>query len=102
SLPLARRQRQRFGEVMAVYGRLLGDRTYMGYVIAGGLVFSGLLAYIAGSPFVFIELFGVSPERYGLFFGTNAIGIVAASQINRWLAGRVDADRIVGVVLTVA
>lgn len=74
----------------------------MGYVIAGGLVFSGLLAYIAGSPFVFIELFGVSPERYGLFFGTNAIGIVAASQINRWLAGRVDADRIVGVVLTVA
>jgi DHA1 family bicyclomycin/chloramphenicol resistance-like MFS transporter len=102
SLPAARRQRQRLGEVMAVYGRLLRDRTYMGYVLAGGLVFSGLLAYIAGSPFVFIELFGVAPERYGLFFGTNAIGIITASQINRWLANRVDAGRIVSIVTAVA
>lgn len=102
SLPAARRQRQRLGEVLAVYRRLLGDRSYMGYVLSGGLVFSGLLAYIAGSPFVFIELFGVPPERYGLFFGANAIGIITASQINRWLAGRVDAGRIVSIVLVVA
>ncbi len=102
SLPVARRQRQRLGEVLAVYRRLLGDRSYMGYVLSGGLVFSGLLAYIAGSPFVFIELFGVPPERYGLFFGANAIGIITASQINRWLAGRVDAGRIVSIVLAVA
>jgi DHA1 family bicyclomycin/chloramphenicol resistance-like MFS transporter len=102
SLPAARRQRQRLAEVMAVYGRLLVDRSYMGYVLAGGLVFSGLLAYIAGSPFVFIELFGVPPDRYGLFFGANAIGIITASQVNRWLASRVDAGRIVSIVLTVA
>jgi DHA1 family bicyclomycin/chloramphenicol resistance-like MFS transporter len=102
SLPPARRRRQRLGEVLAVYSRLITDRVYMGYVLAGGLIFSGLLAYIAGSPFVFIELFDVPPERYGLFFGMNAIGIIAASQINRWLAGRVDARRIVGAVLPVA
>lgn len=102
SLPEARRQRQRFAEVMAVYGRLLKDRAYVGYVLSGGLIFSGLLAYIAGSPFVFIELFGVAPERYGLFFGTNAIGIIGASQINRWLASRFDASDIVSVVLPVA
>jgi MFS transporter, DHA1 family, multidrug resistance protein len=102
SLPPARRRRQRLGEVLAVYSRLITDRVYMGYVLAGGLIFSGLLAYIAGSPFVFIELFDVPPERYGLFFGMNAIGIIGASQINRWLAGRVDARRIVGAVLPVA
>lgn len=102
SLPSVRRQRQRLGEVMAVYGALLADRTFMGYVLSGGLVFSGLLAYIAGSPFVFIELFDVPPERYGLFFGANAIGIVTASQINRWLASRVEAGRIVNIVLVVA
>ena len=102
SLPADRRRRQRLGDVLAVYGRLLRDRAYIGYVVSGGLIFSGLLAYIAGSPFVFIELFGVAPERYGLFFGTNAIGIIAASQINRWLANRYDAGRIVSVVLPVA
>jgi DHA1 family bicyclomycin/chloramphenicol resistance-like MFS transporter len=102
SLPPARRRRQRLGEVLAVYSRLMTDRVYMGYVLAGGLIFSGLLAYIAGSPFVFIELFDVPPEQYGLFFGMNAIGIISASQINRWLAGRVDARRIVAAVLPVA
>ena len=102
SLPLVRRRRQRLGDVLAVYGRLLRDRAYVGYVLSGGLIFAGLLAYIAGSPFVFIELFEVPPERYGLFFGTNAIGIIGASQFNRWLAIRYDARRIVSVVLPVA
>lgn len=102
SLPAARRTRQRVAQVLAVYARLMRDRQYMGYVVSGGFIFSGLLAYIAGSPFVFIELFGVPPERYGLFFGVNAIGIIGASQINRWLATRIEAHRIVGLVLPVA
>jgi DHA1 family bicyclomycin/chloramphenicol resistance-like MFS transporter len=102
SLPLARRRRQPIGAVLAVYARLLRDRTYIGYVLSGALIFAGLLAYIAGSPFVFIELFHVPPERYGVFFGVNALGIMSASQINRWLATRVEARRIVGVMLSVA
>ena len=102
SLPAARRQRQRFAEVLGVYGRLIRDRSYLGYVLSGGLIFSGLLAYIAGSPFVFIELFGVAPEQYGLFFGINAVGIITSSQLNRWLANKMDARRIVSIVLPVA
>jgi DHA1 family bicyclomycin/chloramphenicol resistance-like MFS transporter len=65
-------------------------------------MFAGLLTYITGSPFVFIEIFHVPPERFGLFFGTNAVGIIAASQINRWLASRIDARRIVRGVLPIA
>ncbi len=102
SLPEERRSRQPLGAILAGYGRLLRDRGYMGQVISGGLIFSGLLAYIAGSPFVFIELFQVPPERYGLFFGINAIGIIGASQVNRWLSSRVDARRIIRTVLPVA
>jgi DHA1 family bicyclomycin/chloramphenicol resistance-like MFS transporter len=71
-------------------------------VVSGALIFSGLLAYIAGSPFVFIEVFDVAPERFGLFFGTNAFGIIAASQLNRWLANRMEPARIVRVVLFIA
>jgi DHA1 family bicyclomycin/chloramphenicol resistance-like MFS transporter len=102
SLPVARRRRQPLRAILAIYARLARDRAYMGHVLSGALIFAGLLAYIAGSPFVFIELFHVSPERYGLFFGTNAVGIIAASQINRWLAGRVPARRVVAVMLSVA
>jgi DHA1 family bicyclomycin/chloramphenicol resistance-like MFS transporter len=94
SLPDVRRSRLPFGAVLATYGRLLADWRYMGYVLAGGLIFSGLLAYISGSPFIFIELFGISPQRFGLYFGSNAIGIIAASQVNRFLVHRFAARQI--------
>ncbi len=102
SLPSERRRVQPLRAVIALYARLLRDRAYVGYVLTGGFIFSGLLAYIAGSPFVFIELFGVPPEQYGFFFAINAIGIIGASQVNRWLAGRVEPRRIVQLVLPVA
>jgi DHA1 family bicyclomycin/chloramphenicol resistance-like MFS transporter len=102
SLPIERRRRQPVGVVLATYGRLLLDRTYICYVLSGALIFAGLLTYVSGAPYVFIELFHVSPERFGLYFGVNACGILAASQTNRWLATRVEARRIVSVVLSVA
>jgi MFS transporter, DHA1 family, multidrug resistance protein len=102
SLPSARRLRKPIKDVLAVYWLLVRDRRFMGYALSGALIFAGLLAYISGSPFVFIELFHVSPERYGLFFGANAVGIIVASQINRWLVGRVDTHRILSIVLPVA
>ena len=102
SLPPARRRREPIGRVLAVYGRLLHDRAYMAHVLSGGLVFAGLLAYISGSPLVFIELFDVAPERFGWYFGANACGIIGASQINRVLAGRIETTRVVRISLAVA
>ncbi len=102
SLPVERRRRQPVRVVLTTYLRLLVDRTYICYVLSGALIFAGLLTYVSGSPYVFIELFHVSPERFGLYFGVNACGIMAASQSNRWLATRVEGRRILGVVLTVA
>jgi DHA1 family bicyclomycin/chloramphenicol resistance-like MFS transporter len=102
SLPPGRRVRHPIHEVLGVYWRLARDRRFMGHALAGALIFAGLLAYISGSPVVFIELFQVPPEQYGFFFGINAIGIIVASQINRWLVGRVETHRIVKTVLPVA
>ena len=102
SLPSARRLRHPLSDVLAVYWRLARDRKFMGHALSGALIFAGLLAYISGSPVVFIELFDVPPERFGFFFGVNAIGIIVASQVNRWLVGRVETPRIVRVVLLVA
>jgi DHA1 family bicyclomycin/chloramphenicol resistance-like MFS transporter len=102
SLAPEKRRPQPVRVILATYGQLLRDRMYVGYVLAGGFMFAGLLAYIAGSPFVFIEVFHVPPERFGVFFGINAAGIIAASQINRWLAGRTEPRRVIHVMLPVA
>ena len=102
SLPAHARRAQPIGVVLATYGRLLGNRAFMGWVLSGGMIFSGLLAYISGSSFVFIELFKIRPERFGLFFGANAVGLIAASQLNGWLAGRYSPRQVVNAVMPIA
>jgi len=85
SLPVERRQPLGLMSSLRTYGRLLGDRPFMANTLACAFSMTGLFAYIAGSPYVFIELFGVSPENYGWLFGLNALGLIAASQINHRL-----------------
>ena len=90
SHPPARRQRHSPGQILAVYGRLLRHRLLIAHALAGSLVLAGLFAYVAGSPFVFIQLHHVRPEHFWMFFGTNAAGLIASSQVNGWLVQRAD------------
>jgi MFS transporter, DHA1 family, multidrug resistance protein len=78
----------RFREVLTGYGRLFVNPHYMGYALAGAFCVAGMFAYIAGSPFVFIELFHVRPNHFGWIFGMNAFGFVVASQFNARLVPR--------------
>ena len=71
--------------VLAGYGALLLDRRFIGYSLCQACTTGAMFAYIVGSPFVLIELHGVSAQRFGLFFGFNAVGLVLASQLVRLL-----------------
>ena len=82
------------GSVLRVYGRLLRTRRYMGYTLASSLGMGGLFSYIAASPFVFIDLYGLSPQAYGWVFGINAVGIIGFSQVNRALLRHFTLDEV--------
>lgn len=101
TLPPERRNQSGLGAVLRNYWLLLGERTFMGYAIAGGLASSAMFAYISGSPFVFIELNGVAPEHFGLLFGTNAVGLIGAAQFNRYLLLRYPAAKILTFALAI-
>jgi DHA1 family bicyclomycin/chloramphenicol resistance-like MFS transporter len=72
-------------ESLKAYARLLKNRDFVGYLIPDTAIRAGMFAYIAGSPFVFIELFHIPANRYGLVFGLNGLGLMLASQVNRRL-----------------
>lgn len=72
----------RLKSVAGNYARLLADRSFLGFALGGGLIWAGMFAYIAGSPFVLIQLHGIEPQQYGWFFGINAFGLIASSQLN--------------------
>ena len=81
--------RQPLSGAFRQYWRLLQDRVFIGHALTGGTAIAGMFAYIAGSPFVFIKLYGVPPEHYGWLFGTNAAGFILMAQVNaRLLAKR--------------
>jgi DHA1 family bicyclomycin/chloramphenicol resistance-like MFS transporter len=99
SLEPGRRRREGPLGILLTYGRLLRSRHFLGHALSGALPTAGMFAYIAGSPFIFMQLFHVAPERYGLYFGLNAFGLILMGQINARLARRVPAERMLGLVL---
>lgn len=87
---LSRHTSERLGlkGTLSRYGDLLCDRQFMLYVLIGSLPFGGMFAYVAGSPYVIIELHAVPAEQFGWFFGVNAFGMIAGSQLNARLVSR--------------
>jgi MFS transporter, DHA1 family, multidrug resistance protein len=78
------------------------DRDVIGYSLACGFMFAAMFAYIAGSPFVLQDVYGLSPAEFGVAFGVNSIGIVTASQLGRRLLLRHSERRILGTALAFA
>ena len=88
SLP-AHIPRQPLSGALRQYGRLLADSVFLGHALTGGIAIAGMFSYIAGSPFVFIDLYGVPAEHFGWLFGINAAGFILVAQVNaRLLAKR--------------
>ncbi|ALI00648.1 Bcr/CflA family drug resistance efflux transporter [Pseudomonas sp. FW306-02-F02-AA] len=87
SLP-ANQPRQPLSGALRQYGRLLSDRIFLGHALTGGIAIAGMFAYIAGSPFVFIKLYGVPAEHFGWLFGTNAAGFILVAQVNARLLSK--------------
>ncbi len=82
---------------LRIFAGLARDRRFLGPALAGGLAQAGMFAYISGSPFVFIQVYGVPAQHYGWLFGLNALGIIGGSQLNRWLLHHHPAATILGV-----
>ncbi|MFF8414457.1 Bcr/CflA family multidrug efflux MFS transporter [Streptomyces omiyaensis] len=102
TLPPERRQEGGVGQALRTMRGLLADRVFTGYMLAGGLAFAALFAYISASPFVVQEIYGASPQTFSLLFGLNSIGLVAVGQVNgKLLVGRVSLDKALGWGLSV-
>ena len=86
--PPEARIRAGLGSIFVNYARLVSERRTLGCALASGGAFAGMFAYISGTPFVFMEVFGVSPRTYGLLFAVHILAIMAGAWTNRRLVGR--------------
>ena len=88
-------------KILANYGTLARDRTFLGTALVCGFAASGMFGYIASAPFVFINLYGVSPQHFGWLFGFIAVGIIGASQINGRALHGIPAERVLRAAVAV-
>lgn len=102
--PESRRTSLRPMVLFESYRKLLTDRRYLGYAIGSSFIYAGMFAFISGSPFVYIELFGVRPENYGFLFGLNIVGMIIVNTLNSRAVMRFGSDMMlrIGVWLSAA
>ena len=84
----------KFASIVRNYWLVLKNRDFILYGMAGSMAMAGLFVYIAGSPFVFMELLGFSEKSYGWIFGINAFGFIAGSQLNRQVLKKRDSEKV--------
>ncbi|MFT4172037.1 MAG: multidrug effflux MFS transporter [Rhodocyclaceae bacterium] len=94
TLPRPKRATTALSYALADYRALLQDRRLLGYALSGGFFYAGAYAFIAGTPFAYIDYYGVSPQAYGLLFGANILGIIAANYLNGRLLRRHGSERL--------
>nr|WP_229675750.1 Bcr/CflA family multidrug efflux MFS transporter [Saccharibacillus kuerlensis] len=102
TLEKERRSSGGLGETLGTFGQLLRNRAFVGYAFSQAFVMAGMFAYIAGSPFVIQDMFGISPQGYSLFFAINGLGIVLFSQITGRLVHRMGENRLLVTGLLIA
>jgi len=89
------RERQNMKGVLTTYLSLIKNRRFMGYALTSGAFYGGMFAYIAGTPYAYISYYHVSPQLYGVLFGSGIVGIMIANQVNAKLVTKFGINRLI-------
>jgi DHA1 family bicyclomycin/chloramphenicol resistance-like MFS transporter len=99
TLPPDRRHSGSISATFTTMSSIVADRSFLGSAMACGLGMGAIFAYVAGSSFVLQNVYGLSPQLYGLVFALSALGLIGAAQVNGRLLGRVAPSRLLTIGL---
>jgi DHA1 family bicyclomycin/chloramphenicol resistance-like MFS transporter len=85
--------------ILTNFYTVLREPGFYTYALSGAVSFAGLLAYVAGSPLLFMEIFGVNEKQYGWIFAFLSVGLIGASQVNTFLLRRYRSQQIIRTAL---
>ncbi|PAF22320.1 MFS transporter [Terribacillus saccharophilus] len=102
SLPVEQRVPSNFKGLLKNYGSLLRNRSFMGYALVNGILFSGVFAYVSGTPFIYQNMYGITPQLFSILFALNGLGIILGSQLVKRLSEQIGEHRIFRIGLLIA
>jgi DHA1 family bicyclomycin/chloramphenicol resistance-like MFS transporter len=77
------------------YRALFGSIQFRWIVVGGGLMFAGMMTYMASSAFLFQDVFGLTPTEYAIAFGGHGALMIVGAQVSARLSRRYSPRRIV-------
>lgn len=83
------------GAHLRTFAVLLRTRPVLVFMLTGGLMQGAMFAWMAGSSFILINVFGYSGTTYGLILPVTVLGFTLASFAGGKLAGRVALHRLI-------
>lgn len=95
-------ERRTTGGVLASYPRLLRDRTFVAAALMMAMGQAVFLSYLAASPEIFIDIYGLESWEFSLIFAGGAIIWASAAQMAPRLMERWGAERVASVSIRVA
>lgn len=98
SLPKEARQSLEIGSVMSAYMQVIRTRVSFGYMLASGLVFGSLFAFIASSEQVFRDVFDQG-DTFAYWFAGIAAALALSNFANSRLVEKVGMRRISHIAL---
>lgn len=91
-----------FAAQIRAYPALLASPRFWGYSLTAALTSGAFFAYLGGAPYVGSEIYGMSPAKLGVFFGSPAVGYAAGNYLSGRFSVRVGMQRMVlsGALIT--
>jgi DHA1 family bicyclomycin/chloramphenicol resistance-like MFS transporter len=87
------------GPILKTFYEILKNRQFLTYTLAGAFAFANMFIYLAGSPAIFMERFGISPRGYSGIFALLAIGFISSNQVNILLLKKYKSEDIFRIAL---
>lgn len=86
--------------ILTNFAKVFSNPQFYTYALSGGVAFSGLFTYVAGSPILFMDIFKVTGETYGWIFAFMSVSFIGTSQLNSLLLRRYKSEQLVYFGLT--
>lgn len=64
------------------YFRILQNKTFLSYTLAGSIAMSVLFAYISSASFIFLTFYKLDKATFSILFAINASGLITGSYMN--------------------
>ena len=88
-------------QMLRNYLGFLRHRAYVGYILCVTMAYCGLFAFISGSSFVFIEVFGLPPNLFGFCFAAVVAGYIVGAVFSGRVVMRLGIGRVLSVGVVV-